>query len=474
MASTDARPVPRKNTAYRCYFPILDADGDPVTGATALDSEVSIDGGAFADCTNEATEIGSTGLYYLDLTAGEMNGDGVVVRVQTSTAGAKTTTLVFYPEEPGDIRADAVMISGDATAADNLEAAADGTGYPLGGVLFTGIASYGVLDAGAGASFTLPAGQRASVAQGQVIWIPGKGDGRVIATYNSGTGVGTVDPAFDSAAAASDAYVVFAQAASPTTPPSVNLTQISGAAVSTSTAQLGVNVVSMGSAAVQSIWDALTSALTTVGSIGKRIADYLTGDAFVRLGAPSGASIAADIQTRATAAALTTAQTDLTTLTGRLTATRAGLLDNLSNLNAAVNTLATAANLATVSTNVSTILAAVDTEVAAILAAVDTEIAAIKAKTDNLPASPAAVGSAMTLTSGERDSVADALLARNIAGGSSTGRTVKQALAVNRNRVVLDESTGALTVYDTDDTTPLWTGVGTFASRNALREINPA
>ena len=40
----------------------------------------------------------------------------------------------------------------------------------------------------------------------------------------------------------------------------------------------------------------------------------------------------------------------------------------------------------------------VDTEVAAILAVVDTEVAAIKAKTDNLPASPAAVGSAMTLT----------------------------------------------------------------------------
>lgn len=39
----------------------------------------------------------------------------------------------------------------------------------------------------------------------------------------------------------------------------------------------------------------------------------------------------------------------------------------------------------------------VDTEVAAILAAVDTEVAAIKAKTDLIPASPAAVGSAMTL-----------------------------------------------------------------------------
>jgi len=60
-------------------------------------------------------------------------------------------------------------------------------------------------------------------------------------------------------------------------------------------------------------------------------------------------------------------------------------------ITAATSALATAANLATLA-------GYVDTEVAAILAAVDTEVAAIKAKTDNLPASPAAVGSAMTLT----------------------------------------------------------------------------
>ncbi len=51
----------------------------------------------------------------------------------------------------------------------------------------------------------------------------------------------------------------------------------------------------LSSAAVQAVWDALASALTTAGSIGKRIADYLTGDAYARLGAPSGASVAADI-----------------------------------------------------------------------------------------------------------------------------------------------------------------------------------
>ena len=86
----------KKGAAARIVFPILDADGDPVSGAAGLDSEVSIDGGAFADCTNEAVEIGTSGIYYLDLTADETNGDVICVQVKTTTSGAKTTVLVFY------------------------------------------------------------------------------------------------------------------------------------------------------------------------------------------------------------------------------------------------------------------------------------------------------------------------------------------------------------------------------------------
>lgn len=98
MAASDAHPFPIKNRAFRVTFPILDADGDLVTGAAGLDSEVSKDGGTFTDCTNEATELAtSSGVYYLDLTATEMNADTVAVIVKTSTSGAKTTTLVFYP-----------------------------------------------------------------------------------------------------------------------------------------------------------------------------------------------------------------------------------------------------------------------------------------------------------------------------------------------------------------------------------------
>jgi hypothetical protein len=98
MAAGDAQPFPIKNKAFRVMFPILDADGDLVTGAASLDSEISKDQGTFADCTNEATEIATaSGVYYLDLTAAEMNADGVAIIVKTGTAGAKTTVLTIYP-----------------------------------------------------------------------------------------------------------------------------------------------------------------------------------------------------------------------------------------------------------------------------------------------------------------------------------------------------------------------------------------
>lgn len=125
MASTDAKPIPQKNVAYRVTFPIFDADGDLVTGAAGLDSEISKDGGTFADCTNEATEIATaSGMYYLDLTSTEMNADTVAIIVKTSTTGAKTTPIVLYPEEAGDIRANVTQWSGTNVAA------ADTAGYP--------------------------------------------------------------------------------------------------------------------------------------------------------------------------------------------------------------------------------------------------------------------------------------------------------------------------------------------------------
>jgi hypothetical protein len=126
MASTDAIPIPKKNVAYRVSFPIFDADGDLVSGAATLDSEISKDGGTFADVTAEATEIAtSSGMYFLDLTATEMDADTVAIIVKTSTAGAKTTPIVLYPEEAGDIRCDVTQLGGVTQSLTDLKDFAD-------------------------------------------------------------------------------------------------------------------------------------------------------------------------------------------------------------------------------------------------------------------------------------------------------------------------------------------------------------
>lgn len=92
--------VRQKNVASVITFPIIDADGDTVTGATGLDSESTTwaDGstpGAFADLTNEATEIGTTGIYYLSLTAAELNFDYIYIQIKTSSSGAKTQHILI-------------------------------------------------------------------------------------------------------------------------------------------------------------------------------------------------------------------------------------------------------------------------------------------------------------------------------------------------------------------------------------------
>lgn len=204
----------------------------------------------------------------------------------------------------------------------------------------------------------------------------------------------------------------------------------------------------LSSAAVQAIWDALTSALTTVGSIGKLLVDNINATISSRL---AGASYTAPLDAAATRSAVGLASANLDTqldalptaaenadavwdetLSGHLGAGSTGNALNAAgssgdpwatalpgaygsgtagkilgdNLNATVGSRAT-------QTSVDTLAGYVDTEVAAIKAKtdnlpadpadasdiaasfvdyVDTEIAAIKAKTDLIPASPAATG----------------------------------------------------------------------------------
>jgi hypothetical protein len=93
--------------------------------------------------------------------------------------------------------------------------------------------------------------------------------------------------------------------------------------------------VALQPASIQAIWDALTTALTTVGSIGKRLAD----------------NIDAAISSRSTYAGADPA--GVTTLLTRLTSTRANLLDNVD---AAISTRATASDLAVVDALIDTLI----------------------------------------------------------------------------------------------------------------------
>lgn len=70
------------------------------------------------------------------------------------------------------------------------------------------------------------------------------------------------------------------------------------------------------------------------------------------------------------------------------------------------------------------------------------------------------------------DQIADAILGRNIAGGSDGGRTVRDALRASRNKVAIVGS--ALTVYAEDDATVAWTATIATESRNALQSVDPA
>jgi hypothetical protein len=99
MASTDAHPWPKKNVAYRATFDLRLTTGALNVGATGLDSEISKDGGTFADCTNEATEIAtSSGIYFLDLTSTEMNADTVAIKIKSTNTNNMDQVLVLYPQ----------------------------------------------------------------------------------------------------------------------------------------------------------------------------------------------------------------------------------------------------------------------------------------------------------------------------------------------------------------------------------------
>ncbi len=175
----------------------------------------------------------------------------------------------------------------------------------------------------------------------------------------------------------------------------------------------------------QNWWDSKYSTDRLQVHVDEMTAGIIT-NAVIAADAIGASELAADAVTEiqnglATAAALQIVDDFVDELESRLSATRAGYLDNLSG-----GPVALASAL-------STVAGYIDTEVAAILAAVDTEIAAIKAKTDNLPSDPAdqsAVEAAITAATSPLATAAS-IAALNDLSAAEVNAEVVDALATD-------------------------------------------
>lgn len=205
----NALPYPVYGLPWTITFPIFDADGDLVTGAAGLDSEVSKNGDTFADCTNEATEIATnSGTYYLTLTGTELTADVVTVIVKTSTTGAKTTPITLYPRKLVQL----------ATGTSQGGAA----GYIT---LAAATVSFDGQFAGCICAATLDSAVEV----------------RVLQTSTASNQQCTVTPNWNTTPDADDTYVIYLPEGRQIN--TANMTHIANAAVSTSAAQIGVNVI---------------------------------------------------------------------------------------------------------------------------------------------------------------------------------------------------------------------------------------
>lgn len=95
-AKTDLRPSGvAKNVALTAFsFMMVDATDykTPETGVSVT-AQISKDGGAFANCTNSATEI-SSGWYEIDLTQAEMNADTIALKFTGTGCAATNVSIV--------------------------------------------------------------------------------------------------------------------------------------------------------------------------------------------------------------------------------------------------------------------------------------------------------------------------------------------------------------------------------------------
>jgi hypothetical protein len=245
---------PKKNTAFTFAIGLGSRLARPAFQAAptlaAGDFKVSIDGGAFANLASlpTVTPAGGTRVQ-IALSAAEMNGDNIMVQCIDAAGGEWDDVIITFDlsaRTADDLATPTNITAGVITTVTNL------TNAPTAG--------------------DLTATMKASVTTAATAATP---------TAAAVTGaVGSVTGAVGSVTA--------------------------GVTVTTNNDKTGYG---LSSAAVQAIWDALTSALTTVGSIGKWIVDKLDIAVSTRL-ATAGYTAPLDAAGTRTAVGLATANLD--------------------------------------------------------------------------------------------------------------------------------------------------------------------
>lgn len=124
MAALDALR-PTRNAPYRMTFPMRDTSGALKPGAAGLSAFVSQDSGAYGATAAAPVEIGSSGIYTLDLTEAEMTvAASVSVRVTSSDANAHFAEVPFEPSAESGVAqsgsGSAITLRSGASGSDDL------------------------------------------------------------------------------------------------------------------------------------------------------------------------------------------------------------------------------------------------------------------------------------------------------------------------------------------------------------------
>lgn len=304
-ARNNALPYPVYGLPFVVGFPLLDADGDPVSPSSP-DSEVSKNFDTFADCTNEAVEIATgSGTCYLSLTGTELTCDVAMVRVQST--GAKTTILSLYPRKLVTIRTGTSASAGAATSTLVLDAAASAVDDFYNGMIVAAV-------------------------------IDGTTEVRMITDYVGATQTATVTPDWNTAPDNNDTFTVYLpdgvqiQQANPTAWDGTDIT--TGVPLAPTTAGRTLDVSATGEAGVD--WGNVGGQTTTVGLTNTTVGTVTTTATATNVTTVNGlaanvitaAATAADFGTEVATAVWASGTRTLTSLAG-LTVDTVTTLTNL-------------------------------------------------------------------------------------------------------------------------------------------------